>query len=68
MLTALFIMTCIELFPKWDLTKEFWAKTVGSEVFWPWYTLIGALITLTVAWTLRGLIGEKAEDSRPLAP
>jgi SSS family solute:Na+ symporter len=30
-------------------TKEWWLRTFGAEVFWPWFTLIGTLVTLGVA-------------------
>ena len=26
---------------------------VGTEIFWPWYTLIGAIVTLSVAPVVR---------------
>ena len=50
MLTSLMVMTAIQFFPKWDLTKELWNKVVGIEIFWPWYTLIGLIVTLGTAW------------------
>ena len=31
-------------------TKDWWLRTFGAEVFWPWFTLIGTLVTLGVAW------------------
>ncbi len=31
-------------------TKEWWLRTFGAEVFWPWFTLIGTLVTLGAAW------------------
>jgi Na+/proline symporter len=30
-------------------TREAWLRLAGGEVFWPWYTLIGTLVTLGVA-------------------
>jgi Na+/proline symporter len=52
MLTSLVVMTAIQILPKWDATKELWAKTVGPEIFWPWYTLIGGAVTIGTAWLL----------------
>lgn len=33
-------------------TKDWWLRTFGAEVFWPWFTLIGTLVTLGVAWVV----------------
>jgi Na+/proline symporter len=49
MLTSLATMTLIQVLPKWGATKDFWARWIGPEIFWPWYTLIGASVTVTVA-------------------
>jgi SSS family solute:Na+ symporter len=29
--------------------RDWWIKTFGGEVFWPWFTLIGTVVTLSVA-------------------
>jgi SSS family solute:Na+ symporter len=50
MLISLGVMTVIQVFP------GFWLRHLGAEIFWPWYTLIGASVTLTVAWLLRRLL------------
>ncbi len=55
MLTSLGVMTAIQTLPKWELTKELWARTVGPEIFWPWYTLIGAVVTIGIAWLIARL-------------
>ena len=52
MLASLGVMTAIQTLPKWDLTKEFWARAVGPEIFWPWYTLIGVAVTMGTAWLM----------------
>jgi solute:Na+ symporter, SSS family len=49
MLASLVFMTAVQLLPVWSLTKDFWAKTIGTEILWPWYTLIGTCVTLVVA-------------------
>ena len=56
MLTSLAIMTAIQFLPKWDMTKDFWTRAVGVEVFWPWYTLIGVIVTLGMAWLTQRFI------------
>lgn len=53
MLTSLVLMTAIQILPQWTVTKGWWMKTVGAEIFWPWFTLIGATITLATAWLVR---------------
>jgi hypothetical protein len=52
MLTALVFMSLVQTLPRLDTTKDFWMHWVGTEIFWPWYTLIGATVTLAVAWAL----------------
>jgi Na+/proline symporter len=53
MVTSLTVMTAIQILPKWGVTKPFWMNTVGTDILWPWYTLIGAVITLSTAWLVR---------------
>jgi len=62
MLAALLVMTAVQIFPTWSVTKDFWARTIGTEIFWPWYTLIGLLVTLTAAALINRLV-PKAPDS-----
>jgi SSS family transporter len=56
MTVSLAVMTAIQIFPNWSFTKEFWARTIGTEIFWPWYTLIGFLVTLSTAWLTNRLV------------
>jgi Na+/proline symporter len=53
MLAALVVMIGIETFPALPLTRAFWMKHVGVEIFWPWYTLIGAVVTVVTAMMMR---------------
>lgn len=39
--------------------KEWWQRTFGGEVFWPWFTLIGTLLTVGVAQLCRRLRPER---------
>lgn len=55
MLTALICMSLIVLPTLLPAAKDFWARWVGPPIFWPWYTLIGALITLGVTWVVTKL-------------
>ena len=56
MLVSLMVMAAIEVLPSLPSTKEFWLTHVGTEIFWPWYTLIGAVVTLAVAGAVRGVV------------
>jgi solute:Na+ symporter, SSS family len=49
MAVSLACMTAIRLLPRWGPTAGWWSRVVGTEIFWPWYTLIGTGITLLVA-------------------
>jgi Na+/proline symporter len=53
MLVSLALMTAIQLLPKLEFSRNFWVRTIGTEVFWPWYTLIGVTVTVSVAWVCR---------------
>lgn len=52
MIASLGTMILVQLLPKLPATSGAWMRTVGTEVFWPWYTLIGTVITLAVAWSV----------------
>ncbi len=45
--------------------KDLWMRTIGAEIFWPWYTLIGVTITLSTAWLLRNWLGRRADATPP---
>lgn len=53
MLASLATMTAIQVLPKLSWTQALWNRVVGTEVFWPWYTLIGTVVTLAVALSVR---------------
>src|SRR5262252_336969 len=55
MFMSLVIMTAIQTLPKWEVTRELWSRTIGPEIFWPWYTLIGAVVTIGTAWLIGAL-------------
>jgi hypothetical protein len=46
MFCSLALMTCIQVLPRLDSTKATWLKWFGTEIYWPWYTLIGTAATL----------------------
>jgi len=63
MLSSLVVMTAIQFLPKMDFAKDWWAKTIGTEIFWPWFTLIGVVVTLAVAWLTNFFLPKRSEDS-----
>ncbi len=50
MTASLLVMNVIYWPANIPATKEWWLRTFGGEVFWPWFTLIGTVVTLGVAW------------------
>ncbi|HTD67676.1 MAG TPA: sodium:solute symporter [Candidatus Limnocylindria bacterium] len=50
MAVSLLVMNALYWPPKFDATKGWWEKHIGGEVFWPWFTLIGGVVTLGTAW------------------
>jgi solute:Na+ symporter, SSS family len=56
MLVSLAVMTAIQIFPTWSVTKDAWARLIGTEIFWPWYTLIGFVVTLSTAWSANWIL------------
>jgi len=52
MLVSLAFMTSAQLLPRFDVTRDIWMRIVGAEIFWPWYTMIGFIVTLTAAWVV----------------
>ncbi|MSU25054.1 MAG: hypothetical protein EXS32_14700 [Opitutus sp.] len=59
MITSLVVMNLIYWPAKLPVLKPWWTATFGGEVFWPWFTLIGTLVTLSVAWAVRAIWPEQ---------
>ena len=68
MTASLLVMNCIYWPANLPATKDWWLKTFGGEVFWPWFTLIGTGVTLGVAFGMRALMPERAAASAADAP
>jgi SSS family solute:Na+ symporter len=64
MLTSLVFMTAVQLVPVLPWTREWWMNTVGTAVFWPWYTLIGCVVTVTTAVALRRVLPQARSDEK----
>jgi SSS family transporter len=50
MLAAVAVMNGLYWPANIPVLRDWWLGTFGGEVFWPWFTLIGTLVTLGVAW------------------
>ena len=55
-------MTVVQVLPKLDSTKEAWMRVFQTEIYWPWYTLIGCVITLSTALITGALFPAKRVD------
>ncbi len=53
MFTSLVVMTVIQFVPKLVKGNDAYPDWMKFEIFWPWYTLIGVVITLGTAWAVR---------------
>ena len=60
MLASLAVMTAIQALPANASTKPYWMRVVGTEIYWPWYTLIGVCVTLGVAWLAARFVPDPA--------
>jgi hypothetical protein len=40
---------------------------LGTEIYWPWYTLIGLIITVTVAWLVNAALPDKPASQDKLS-
>ena len=55
MAVAVATMTAIQVLPQLPATQAWWKRVIGPEIFWPWFTLIGTVVTLGTAWTIQRL-------------
>jgi SSS family solute:Na+ symporter len=61
MFVSLAVMTAIQTFPPWSVTSDVWARVIGTEIFWPWYTLIGFVVTLFTAWSTNWILKKERD-------
>lgn len=50
MVTSVVFMNLIYWPATLPSVREMWLAVFGGEVFWPWFTLIGTVVTLGTAW------------------
>jgi SSS family transporter len=53
MVASLVVMNALYWPANLPATRAWWRATFGGEIFWPWFTLIGTLVTLGVAAGVR---------------
>lgn len=59
MLVSLATMVAVQVLPRFSETRSLWMRLFGTEIYWPWYTLIGAVVTVATALLVRRSLGEK---------
>jgi Na+/proline symporter len=60
MITSVAVMNLIYWPPKFEAVNGWWMRTFGGELYWPWFTLLGTLITVPVARAARTIQGVRA--------
>jgi SSS family transporter len=70
MFASLLVLSRVQNLPYTKLTEEFWTLTIGTEIYWPWYTLVGVIVTITVAWLVNAAMPDKLAtgNSKPQTP
>ncbi|MBI2516406.1 MAG: hypothetical protein HYV95_05765 [Opitutae bacterium] len=53
MVASLVVMNALYWPANIPATRAWWLATFGGEIFWPWFTLIGTLVTLGVAGAVK---------------
>jgi hypothetical protein len=47
------VVMCLIYWPaNIPVTRDWWMRTFKGEIFWPWFTLIGTVVTLGTAWAV----------------
>jgi solute:Na+ symporter, SSS family len=68
MIVSVIVMNVIYWPPNIPVMKEWWLKTFGGEIFWPWFTLIGTCVTLGIAFLVRLIMPEPDVHATNAAP
>ena len=56
-------LVCMIALSQYSWSIEAAGKTETHKLFWPWFTLIGTIVTLTVAWLVNLMAAPKAEGA-----
>ncbi len=65
---SLVCMIGIQVLPQLPWTRDLWLQIVGTEIFWPWYTLIGATVTLATTGLVHKLTSKEQGHDGGYAP
>ncbi len=68
MAVSVIALAGLDLLPRWGWSSGWWRSVVGVRVFWPWFTLIGTVITVGVVWVVAVLGGAPHSRPAPTAP
>ena len=68
MVMSVVVMNLIYWPPNIPMFKQWWMDTFGGEVFWPWFTLIGTIVTLSVAGLMRAVWPEPLATTAAAKP
>ncbi|HVV02276.1 MAG TPA: hypothetical protein VHH88_12985 [Verrucomicrobiae bacterium] len=68
MTTSLLVMTAIQVLPQYGPTKDWWQRTIGVEIFWPWFTLIGLVVTLATAFLVNLVLPGQSPEAASHEP
>ena len=65
MITSVLVMCLIYWPANIPATRDWWMRTFNGTIFWPWFTLIGTVVTLGTAWVVSHFTrGPNAAQSR----
>lgn len=56
MTASLVVMNLVYWPAQLPATKDWWLQSFGGEIFWPWFTLIGTAVNLSVAFGVRAML------------
>ena len=65
MTVSLLVMNALYWPATLPASRAWWLATFGGEIFWPWFTLIGTLITISVATAARAFWPEPRAGGGP---
>jgi SSS family transporter len=54
-------LACMIALSQWRWTQMVDGKAVQAAIFWPWFTLIGTVVTLSVAFAVRKMAGNRGQ-------
>ena len=65
MIASVLVMCFIYWPANIPITRRWWMRTFGGEVFWPWFTLIGLVVTVGTSWLASFVWPARKEDPKP---